>query len=140
MVRPFCDASFLMQRDGNMMAHVLLVFFNLWKHLSGLGSEDKVDKMLSELKSRFKREEFHLLFLDFLVHVVFHQVAIKILDESDKNNSNYTDKKNCLSRARLLTASVFYYKKHKLHKEGATAKEKKQEEKILKTGFKNGRK
>ena len=56
MVRPFCDASFLMQRDGNIMAHVLLVFFNLWKHLSGFGSEDKIDEMLSELESRFKGE------------------------------------------------------------------------------------
>ena len=121
MVRPFCDASFLMQRDGNMMAHVLLVFFNLWKHLSGFGSKDEVEKMLSKLESRFKREEFHLFFLTFLVHPVFHQVAIKILDESWKNNGNYTDNKKCLSRERLLTASVFYYKKHKLHKEGATA-------------------
>ena len=93
MVRPLCDASFLMHRYGNTIAHVLLVFFNLWKHLSGFGSKDKVDEMLSELESRFKREEFHLFFLDFLVHPVFHQVAIKILDESDKNNGNYTDKK-----------------------------------------------
>ena len=80
--------------------------------------------MLSELESRFKREEFYLFFLAFLVHPVFHHVEIKILDESEKNNGNYTDNKNCLSRARLLTASVFYYKKHKLHKEGATATEK----------------
>ena len=93
MVRPFWDVSFLMQRYGNTMAHVLLVFFNLWKHLSGLGSEDEVDEMLSEMESRFKREEFHLFFLAFLVHHVFHQVATKILDESEKNNGNYTDKK-----------------------------------------------
>ena len=74
MVRPFCDVSFLIQRDGNTMAHVLLVFFNLWKHLSGFGSEDEVDEMLFELELRFKREEFHLLFLAFLVHPVFHQM------------------------------------------------------------------
>ena len=67
------------------------------------------------------------------MHPVFHQVAIKILDWSEKNNGNYTDKNNCLSRAGLLAASVFYYKKHKLHKEGATAKGKEEEEKILKT-------
>ena len=94
MVRPFCDAYFLMQRDGNMMAHVLLVLFNLWKHLSGFESKDEVDKMLSKLESQFKREEFHLFFLAFLVHTVFHQVVIKILNESEKNNGNYTDKKN----------------------------------------------
>ena len=82
MVSPFCDAYFPMQRDGNTTAHVLLVFFNLWKHLSGFGSEDEVDKMLSKLESRFKREESHLLFFAFLVHPVFHQLAIKILDES----------------------------------------------------------
>ena len=29
-----------------------------------------------------------------------------------------------ISKAILLTASVFYYKKHKLHREGATATEK----------------
>ena len=116
MVRPFCEASFLMKRDGNTMAYVLLVFFNLLKHLSSFGSEDEVDEMLSELESRFKREEFHLFFLYFLVHPVFHQVAIKILDKLDKNNGNYTDNKNYLLRARILTASVFYYKKHKLHK------------------------
>ena len=39
MVRPFCDTSFLMQIDGNTMAQVLLVFFNLWKHLLGFGSK-----------------------------------------------------------------------------------------------------
>ena len=82
MVRPFCDASLLMQIDGNTMAHVLLLFLNLWKHLSGFGSKDKVDRILSELEYRFKRKEFHLLFLAFLVHPVFNQVAIKILDES----------------------------------------------------------
>ena len=54
------------------------------------------------------------------------------MDESEKNNGNYTDNKNCLSRAILLTASVFYYKKHKLHKQGATETGKKEEEKILK--------
>ena len=59
------------------------------------------------------------------MHPVFHQVAIKILDESEKHNGNYTDNKNYLSRAILLTALVFYYKKHKLHKEGVTATEKK---------------
>ena len=84
MVNPFCEASFLMQRYGNTMAHILLVFFNLWKHLSCFGSEDEVDEILSDLESRIKREEFHLFFLAFLVHPVFHQVAIKILDESDK--------------------------------------------------------
>ena len=80
MVRPFCDASFLMQRDGNTLAHGLLVFFNLWKQLSGFGSKYKVDEILSEMESRFKREEFHLFFLAFLVHPVFYQVVIKILD------------------------------------------------------------
>ena len=84
-----------------------------------------MDKMLYELELRFKREEFHLFFLAFLLHPVFHQMAIKILDESEKNNGNYTDNKTILSRAILLTASVFYYKKHKLHKAGATAKGKK---------------
>ena len=88
MVRPFCDASFRMQRDGNTMAHVLLVLFNLWKDLSGFGREVEVDEMLSEMESRFKREEFHLLFLAFLVHPVFHQVATKILDESEKIMAN----------------------------------------------------
>ena len=58
------------------------------------------------------------------MHPVFRQVAIKIMGESEKNNGNYTDNKNCLSRARLLAASVFYYKKNRLHKEGATATEK----------------
>ena len=88
MVRPFCDKSFLMHRYGNTTAHVLLVLFNLWKQLSGFGSKDKVEEMLSELELRFKREELHLLFLAFLVHPVFHQVEIKILDESEKNNGN----------------------------------------------------
>ena len=84
MVRPFFDACFLMQRDGNTMAYVLLVFFYLWKHLSGFGSEDKVGKMLSELESGFQQEEFHIFFLAFLVHPVFHQVEIEILDKSEK--------------------------------------------------------
>ena len=122
------------------MAYVLLVFFNLWKHLSGFGSEDEVDEMLPELELRFKREEFHLLFIAFLVHPVFHQAAIKILDESEKNNGNYTDNKNCLSRARIITASVFYYKKHEPHKEGATATEKTRRKRYRKPGFENGRK
>ena len=83
-----------------------------------------MEKILSELESRFKREGFHPFFLAFIVHPVFHQVEIKIMDESEKNNGNCTDNKIFLSRVRLLTASVFYYKKHKLHKECATATEK----------------
>ena len=33
------------------------------------------------------------ILLAFLVHPVFHQVAIKILDKLEKNDGNYTDKK-----------------------------------------------
>ena len=131
MVRPLCDASFRMQRDGNMMANVLLVFFNLWKHLSGFVSEDEVDKLLSDLESKFKREEFHLLFLAFLVHPVFHQVAIKILDESEKNNGNCTDNQKQIqgryfSRHQSFTTISITYTKKK------PQQRKREQEKIMK--------
>ena len=133
MVRPFCDASFLIQIDGNTMSHVLLVCFNLWKHLSGLEIKEEVDEMLSDLESRFKREEFHLLFLAFLVHVVFHQVAIKILDESDKNNGNYTDKKIVFQGRDFSQHQSFTTRSINYTKKVPQQRLKKEEENILKT-------
>ena len=33
LIRPFCDASFLMQRNANTMSHVILVLLHLVKHI-----------------------------------------------------------------------------------------------------------
>ena len=48
LIRPFCDASFLMQRESNTMADVVLMILNLYRHVSEYcGDSDDAQKISS---------------------------------------------------------------------------------------------
>ena len=110
LIFPFCDASFLMQRNTNTMAHVLLVLLHLVKNIqesSGDISESRV--LLIDIEKRWKREENALFSLAFALHPSFHKSAVAILSESLKNNGNCNKARNTFSVVCLAHAAVFYY-------------------------------
>jgi hypothetical protein len=132
LIRPLCDASFLMQREGNTMAHVMLMFFNIYGHLAEFGPDDDVRGFKDEMEARWAREECHLFFLAFAMHPAFRDTAVGILNESVEHG-NWTDDKNPLTRSRLKDAAVFYYRKFDLFSaEGMSDREKDKETRRLK--------
>ena len=89
LIHPFCDVSFLMQRNANTMDHVLLVLIHLVKHIQeycGDISESRV--LLLDIEKLWKREDNALFFLAFALHPSSHKSAVDILSESLKKNGN----------------------------------------------------
>ena len=75
LICPFCNASFLMQRNSKTMAHVLLVLFHLAKHIQeSCGDISESRFLLLDIDKRCKREETALFFLAFDLHPSFHKV------------------------------------------------------------------
>ena len=116
LIQPFCDCSFLMQREhNNTLAHVVLVFMNLYKHL---GEYSSSSKMAAELRAgivaRWKREEHPLFFFGLLLHPEFASIAREILKKSFAARKGWHKHRNPLVVARLVSAAGFYYGKHRL--------------------------
>ena len=82
-VRPLSEASFLMQRDGNTLAHLFLMYENLYRHFAKirLRGDDYVeaniqgDSLVRIIEKRWRKEEPHLFFLGFCVHPAFSKTA-----------------------------------------------------------------
>lgn len=114
-VRPFCDASFLMQRQVACLSHVVLVLLNMVDHLSNYADgSDYVTELVVDVEKRWKSTENPLFFLAFAFHPAFRKTAQQILKNSLKENGNWTDDKNSLSTARLTHAARFYFQKFRL--------------------------
>jgi hAT family C-terminal dimerisation region len=115
LIRPLCDASYLMQRNkGNTLAHVVLVFLVLYNHIREYCSNSReVDVMKKDLEMRWHQEDNPLFFLAFALHPSFHQMAVDILKHSEKVDGSWGRKRNALSVVRLGKAATFYYAKHK---------------------------
>ena len=115
LIRPFCDASFLMQRKKNTMAHVVFILIHLCDHIvTYCGESDLSTAMLADIEKRWATEENALFFLAFSLHPSFHQVAVELLSRSEKQNGNWRKFRNKLSVARLSHAAGFYYEKFEL--------------------------
>lgn len=115
LIRPLCDASFLMQREGNTMAHVLLLLINLYIGIGEFhGNEEHSASLTIDIEKRWKDVEQPLFVLCFLLHPGFYDTASKILLLSEKSRGTWNDEKNRLTPSRLTDAAVFYYQKHEL--------------------------
>ena len=116
LIRPFCDASYLMQRNkGNTLAHVVLVFLVLYNHVREYcGDSHQVKVMKQDLEKRWHGEDNPLFFLAFALHPSFCKMAIDIIANSEKQDGSWGRNKNALSVVRLAKAATFYYGKHKL--------------------------
>ena len=116
-IRPFCDASYLMQCTNNTMSHVVLVLINLSKHIIEFcGCVQDAGVLLADIENRWASEENPLFFLAFALHPNYQRITSKILAKSNKENGNWIDDCNCLSEARLRQAAKFYYGKHRRYK------------------------
>lgn len=86
LMRPFCEASFLMQRDGNTMAHVLLLLLNLYQPVKQFRpgkSRATQLLLLKDMNRRWLRKEQPLHFLAFALHPSFTACARKMIEQSD---------------------------------------------------------
>jgi hypothetical protein len=125
LIHPFCDASFLMQREANTMAHVMLVLLNLSRHIfQYCGDNLASTPMLADLENRWKEAENPLFFLAFALHPTYRATAVQLVSESETQNGNWSKDQNCLSVARLVDAAKFYYEKYELHDEDANEEER----------------
>ena len=115
LVRPLCDASYLLQRTGNTLAHVVLVFFNLAIHIvQYCGGSPHHELLLCDIEKRWNAEEHPLFFLAFLMHPAYREVGKRIITESVLKRGSWATSMNCLTEGRLRQALVFYYRKFKL--------------------------
>lgn len=76
---PLAAASFLMEKDENTLADVVLCFGYIYRTL-------KNDELLSIIEQRWAKEEHPLLFLCFLVHPKFAYLARKLIRVTGGNN------------------------------------------------------
>jgi len=115
LIRPLTDASFLLQRTENTLAHIVLMFFNMARHLIIHGqSKEAVTTLLSQIEASWMQQEHLLLLLSFSLHPAYRNVAVSILDESEARKGGWTRRRNSLSRARLSMAAIYYYEKFNL--------------------------
>jgi Protein of unknown function (DUF 659)/hAT family C-terminal dimerisation region len=111
LIRPFCDASFLMQRECNMLPHVFLMFLDLYRHLQEYSPTIAFAQELQrDIINRWKREEHPLYFLALAMHPQFAPLARLILQKLMLSNID----QSVLSYTRLVQATLFYYQKHRL--------------------------
>jgi hypothetical protein len=126
LIRPFCDASFLMQREANTMAHVMLVLLNLYQHISEYCGDTLVARpLLTDLEKRWKEAENPVFFLSFALHPAYRSTAAKLVSNSETKSGNWNNDRNCLCVARLVEVAKFYYGKHELHKDDDIGERKK---------------
>lgn len=115
LVCPFCDASFLMQRDANTMADVVLVLLNLYRHIvEYCGTSDDAKELLVDIEKRWHNEENPLFFLTFALHPAYRQTATHLLDQSWILYGNWRQKRNYFSVSRVIESAKFYYCKFEL--------------------------
>ena len=115
VTRPFCHASYLMQRECNNLAHVMLLCLNLTLFIIKVSSKWKDStELLTDIERRWKREENPLFFLAFMLHPMCRSVAAKIISISTNKRGNWRRKKNPLTLQRLMAAACFYYCKFRL--------------------------
>ena len=93
LARPLCEASFLMQRNGNTMAHVMLMFLNMANHLiSFTNGAEKA--LLADIQSRWNGLENTLFFLAFILHPQYRQTAVSIVTHLRRTKGNWSINKN----------------------------------------------
>ena len=125
LIRPFCDASFLMQREANTMADVVLVLLNLYGHIHDYcGDSDEAQVLLVDMEKRWAAEENPLFFLTFALHPAYRQTACLLLEKSVLLNGNWRQDKNFLSSSRVVESAKFYYGKFELLTPGLSNNEK----------------
>lgn len=115
LIRPFCEASFILQCDGRTMADVFLIFLNLYNHIS-LYAEDTSygDDIKKVIESRWLCEEQHLFMLAFALHPKYRLFMVEMIKKSEFIFGLWGDSKNVFTVARLTMAAKFYYSKHRV--------------------------
>lgn len=118
LIRPFCEASFLMNRVSINVAHVVLIVLNLYTHIRGLngGLLETSEKaiLLHQIEAQWMSEEHPLYFLAFALHPKYSKFAIKLISFSADRIGNWYTDRNPLSVHRVVQAAEFYYRKHEL--------------------------
>ena len=116
LICPFCDASHLMQREGNTMAHVLLTLMNLYNDLCySYGGSDSPrtssgTNIAQDIEDRWAAAEQPLFFLSFCLHPEYQSLGTAILCHSTDTNGSYNSG-NALTVGRLQMAARFYWQK-----------------------------
>jgi hypothetical protein len=106
----------VLQRTGNTLAHVVLVFLNIAQHIIVFcGDTQNKGILLHDIEKRWKTEENPLFFLSFLLHPTYRRCAQTILSKATEKKGSWVTDRNVLSEGRMRQAVVFYYRKFRLY-------------------------
>ena len=115
----------MMQRDGNTMCDVFVVFVNLYTHLFQFAESTNYQKeIISDIESRWKTQEQHLFLLSFALHPRYRKYFSRMIRSSHAIYGTWTRRNNPFSAARLAIAAKFYFGKHKIWLDCMSAEEK----------------
>jgi hypothetical protein len=129
LIRPFCDSSFLMQRDNNTLADVVFVILHLVTHLQDfMGSMEATQSVLLDIRKRWEDVEQPLYILAFGFHPFYRHLALDVLRKLEEKKGNWPNRDNKLCSRRLAHAAAkFYYDKFQLSMHAIDTKAYKQE-------------
>ena len=115
MIRPFVEASFVLQCNGRTKADVMLVLLNMFQHLNGFAEGSTYANTLTfDIERRWRKEEQHLYLLAFALHPKYRSYMVDLLRQSETLTGNWGTSKNVFSVARLVMAAKFYFAKHRV--------------------------
>jgi hypothetical protein len=120
LIRPMCQASFLMQREANTLADIVLMLMNMWIHVSDMSDltagNGGTNDLGSDITRRWDNIDQPLCFLAFALHPLHAATARKILRTNESEYGNWGDKSNPLCTPRLAHAAKTYFLKFQLPK------------------------
>mgnify|MGYP000627118457 CR=1 FL=1 len=125
LIRPLVDASFLMQRESNTLADVLMMLVNIYKGILEFHGDivefhgaDYVNSTpeteREDIRKRWCSCKQPLFVLAFALHPKYRKSVLKILELLEAWAGKWKNSNNPLTAWRLADAALFYYCKHDL--------------------------
>ncbi|KAL7560280.1 hypothetical protein ACA910_016580 [Epithemia clementina (nom. ined.)] len=126
-VCPSCDASFLMQQEGNTLADVFLMLLLMYEHILDFqGLQEQVQLVTVDINKRWSDAEQPLHILAFALHPSYKDHAVHFISEVESTRGCWPNKpKQKLCAARLSKAAGFYFEKFELSEYPNTEENKK---------------
>jgi hypothetical protein len=128
LLRPFCDASFLLQRENNTLADVVLVLLHLVTHVQDFtGDCEDARKVLADMRRRWDDTEQPLYIIAFLLHPFYRNTATEMIKQAQARNGSWPSTTNKFCARRIAHAAKFYYIKAALSSFEKDSKDYKEE-------------
>ena len=123
MLTSVAQARFIIREcEGMTLAHVMLVYGNLWRSWSSMHNEsyhnmpEDEDPLLVELERQWHQQtDHHLFLLAFLLMPQFHSTALAMISQSEKKYGGLLFNGNPLCFSRMHQAAEYYFIKYQCY-------------------------